>query len=141
MTNSDISKQTIQKKVNQIDVTKTCGPKGLPPAFFEKNCSEGSKIPDKVFKNIERLRKLPNSWKMGAVTPIHKKWNSRKVGNCRPLSASLLDIESKTFKQGITIALYNQFTFYLTKHQHTGSFVKHRFVLSNMLSFLKKKIN
>ena len=58
----------------------------------------------------------------------------RIVGNYRPVS--LLNIESKIFEKGIYISPYNHFTFYLTKHQH--GFLKHRSVLSNMLSFLKK---
>ena len=80
------------------------------------------------------MRKIPDSWKTAPVTPIHKKGDRRIVGNYRPVS--LLNIESKIFEECIYLVLYNHFTFCLTKHQH--GFVKHRSVLSNMLSFLKK---
>ena len=54
--------------------------------------------------------------------------------NYRPVS--VLNIESKIFEKCIYIALYNNFTFYFTKHQH--GFVKHRFVFSSNSFFLKK---
>ena len=134
LSNFFLSKRTIQKIVDRIDVIKSRGPNGVPPAFFQKTFREISKNFKTLFKNIERLRKIPDSWKTAAVTPAHQKEDKRIVGNYRPVS--LLNIESKIFEKCIYIALYNHFTFYLTKHQH--GFVKHRSVLSNMLSFLRK---
>ena len=129
-----ILKRTIRKKGNQIDVTKSRGPNGLPPAFCQKTSGEISKSLHKLIKNIRRLRKIPESWKTAAVAPIHIKGDRRIVGNYRPVS--LVNVESKIFEKCICIVLYNYFPFHLTKHQH--GFVKHRSVLSNMLSFLKK---
>ena len=96
LTNFLISKRTVQKIVDQIDVTKSRGPNGLPPVFFQKTSAEISKILNKLFKNIKKIRKIPDSWKTAAVTPIHKKGHRRIVGNYRPVS--LLNIESKLFK-------------------------------------------
>ena len=134
LTNFYRSKRPIQKIVDEIDVTKSRRPEGLPPAFFQKTSREISEILNKLFKNIRRSRKIPDSWRTAAVTPTHKKGDRRKVGIYRPVS--LLDIKSKIFEKCIHIALYNHFTVYLTKHQH--GFVNHRSVLSNMFSFLKK---
>ena len=86
-----------------------------------------------LFKQIKRLRKIPNSWKIAAVTPIYKKDDRRKVENYRPVS--LLDIDSKVFEQCICSALYAYFEKFLTEHQH--GFVKKRSDNTNMLSFLK----
>ena len=35
---------------------------------------------------MKRLRKIPKSWKIAAVTPIHKKGNRKLVENYRPAS-------------------------------------------------------
>ena len=126
--------RTIQKLVNQMDVTKFRGPNGLPPVFFQKTSREISKVLSILFKNIKRLGKVPDCWNTAAVMPIHKKEDRRIVGNYRPVS--LLSIESKIFEKCIYIVLYKHFIFYLTNYEH--GFVKHRSVLSNMLSFLKK---
>ena len=66
--------------------------------------------------------------------PIHKKGDRRQVNNYRPVS--LVDIENRIFAKCIYIALYDHFSFYPTKHQHV--LVKHRSVLSSILSFHKK---
>ena len=68
-----IWKRTIQKIVNPIDVTKSRGTNGLPPAFFQKISKEISKILNILFKNFKRLGKFSDSWTTAEVTPIHKK--------------------------------------------------------------------
>ena len=78
LTNLDISKRTIQKLVDQIDVTKSRGPNGLPPAISQKTSRETSKILNILFKKIKILRKIPDSWESAAVTPIHEKGLDKK---------------------------------------------------------------
>ena len=133
-TKFDLSKRATQKTVNQIVVTESCGPSGLSPASFQNKPRKISKILNKVFKKIKRLTKILDSWKMAADTPIHKKEERRKTGNYRPVF--LVDIDCKIFEKCIYVALYNHFTFDLTERQH--GFVRQRYVLSNMLSFLKQ---
>ena len=102
-------------------------------------CLSSSVLPEdlqrneQVFKNIKRLRKISDSWKTGAVTPIYKKRDRRKVANYGLVS--LQDNDSKLFGKCIYKVLYIQFTFYLTKHQQ--GLVNHRSVLSRLFSFLK----
>ena len=130
----DILKRTIQKIVNQVDVTESRGPNGLPRAFFQKTYGEISKILRKFFKNIRRLRIFRDHWKTAAVTPNRKKRDRQKIAKYRPVSP--LDNESKIFAKCILIALYIFFTFYLNKHQH--GFLQHRSVLSKMLSSFRR---
>ena len=85
-----------------------------------------------VLRNIKRLRKIPDIWKVAAITPIFKKGDQRKIENYRPVS--LLNIDSKILEKCIHIALYNHFQNFRTKRQH--GFVR-RSVRTDMLLFLK----
>ena len=87
-----------------------------------------------VLWNIKRLRKIPDSWKVAAITPIFKKRDRRKVENYRLVS--LLNIDSKILEKCIHIALYNHFQNFLNKSQHRV--VRKRSVQTNMLLFLKR---
>ena len=72
LTNFDLSKQTIQKTVDQTDVTRTRLFIGLPPAFFQKISRNVSKKQNKLFKNIKRLWKIQDSWRdSGSYTNSH----------------------------------------------------------------------
>ena len=133
ITNFEISKKAFYEILLSLDATKSRGPNGIPPAFFQRTARETSKILNVLFKQIKRLRKIPNSWKIAAVTPIYKKDDRRKVENYRPVS--LLYIDSKVFEKCICSALCAHFEKFLTEHQH--GFVKKRSVNTNMLSFLK----
>ena len=87
-----------------------------------------------VFKNIKRVRKIPDKWKIAAVSPIYKKGDKQLMENYRPVS--LLNIMSKLLEKCMYPALYDQFNKFLTRSQH--GFVKNRSVVTNILSFLKK---
>ena len=82
ITNFEISKKAIYEILLSLDATKSRGPNGIPPAFFHRTARETSKILNVFFNQIKRLRKIPNSWKIAAVTPFYKKrWQteSRKL--------------------------------------------------------------
>ena len=134
LTNFDISKNTIRNIMDDIDATKSREPNGIPPVFHVKTSKNLCNIMHSVVWNMKRLRKIPDSWKVAALTPIFKKGDQRKVENYRPVS--LLNIESKILEKCIHIALYNHFQNFLTKSQH--GFVRRRSVQTNMLLFLKR---
>ena len=134
LTNFNISVETIHSFVSELDITKSRGPNGLPLAFFKKTSRQISVVLNKLLKVIKKQRRIPDTWKTAAVTPIHKKGDRRYVQNYRPVS--LLDIESKILEKCIYVALYDHFASFLTKHQH--GFVKNRSVFTNMNTFLKK---
>ena len=131
LTNFNISVETIHSFVSELDITKSRGPNGLPPAFFKKTSRQISVVLNKLLKVIKKQKRMPDTWKTAAV---HKKGNSSYVQNYRPVS--LLDIESKILEKCIYVALYDHFASFLTKHQH--GFVKNRSVFTNMITFLKK---
>ena len=79
ITNFEISEKAIYEILLFLDATKSRGPNGIPPSFFQRTARETSKNSNVFFKQIKRLRKIPNSWKIAAVTPIYKKDDRRKV--------------------------------------------------------------
>ena len=69
-----------------------------------------------VFKNIKRLKKIPDQWKIASITPIYKNGDRRLVTNYRPVSQ--LNIDSKIFEKCMYEPLYEHFGKHLSKHQH-----------------------
>ena len=113
--------------MDDIDATKSSG-------FYVKTSKNLCNIMHSVLRNIKRLQKIPDSWKVAAITPIFKKGDRRKVENYRPVS--LLNIDRKILEKCIHIALYNHFQNFLYKSQH--GFVMRRSVQINKLLFLRK---
>ena len=72
LTNFDISKNTIRNIMDDIDATKSRGPNGIPPVFHVKTSKNLCNIMLSVVRNMKRLRKIPDSWTVAAITPIFK---------------------------------------------------------------------
>ena len=85
-----------------------------------------------TLKNIKQ-QKIPDNWKIAAVSPIFKKNNWRLVQNYRLVF--LLNIASKFLEDYIGFSVYNYFTRFLCRQQH--GFVKNRSVWTNVLTFLQ----
>ena len=134
LSNFSISKTYLNQIITEHDITKSRGPDGLPPIFFQRMAREMTTILHSVFKNIKRVRKIPDKWKVAAVSPIYKKGEKRLLENYRPVS--LLNIICKLLEKCMYPALYDHFITFLTKSQH--GLVKNRSAITNMLSFLKK---
>ena len=129
----DISKNTIRNIIDDIDGAKSRGPCGIAPSFYVKTSRNLCNIIYSVLRNIKRLRKIPNSSKVAAITPIFKKGDRKKFESYR--SVSLLNIDSKVLWKCVYIALHNHFRKFLTKSQH--GFVR-RSVYTNILLFLSE---
>ena len=68
-----ISKTYLNQIINELDITKLRGPGGLQPIFFQRTVSEMTTFLHCVFKNIKRVKKIPDKWKVAAVSPIYRK--------------------------------------------------------------------
>ena len=134
LTKFSFSNKTISNILANIDSTKTRGPNGLPPGFYQRCGKQMINILNKLLKNIKRIFKTPTSWKTAAVTPIYKKNDPKNVENYLPIS--LLNIDSKIFEKCMYFPLYEHFKDHLSINQH--GFLKKRSVMSNMLKFLKR---
>ena len=132
--NFSISKTYLNQIITELDITKSRGLDGLPPIFFQRTAREMTTILHCVFKNMKRVGKIPDKWKVAAVSPIYKKGDKRLMENYRPVS--LLNIMSKLLEKCMYPALYDHFIKFITRSQH--SFVENRPVVTNMLSSLNE---
>ena len=64
LTNFCISKQKINQIQSELDITKTRGPNGYPPIFYQKTAIPMTDVLYLVFKNMKRLRKIPDQSKI-----------------------------------------------------------------------------
>ena len=128
----DVSSKRIRAILTNLDVSKTRSPDNIPAWFLMQLAEPLSLFFSAVFRNIKRLGKIPNCWKIGAVSPIHKKDCRSNVRNYRPVT--LLSIDLKVLERCMYDPMEKQFSYHLTTNQH--GFEKKRSVLSNMLYFL-----
>ena len=129
--NFDVSSK-IRSILTNLDVSKTRGPDNIPACFLQQLAEPLSLFLSATFRNIKRLGKIPNCWKIGAVSPIHKKGCRASVKNYRPVT--LLPLVSKVLERCMYDPIEKQFSDHLTTSQH--GFMKKRSVVSNMLCFL-----
>ena len=130
--NFDFSSKRIRAILTNIDVSKTRGPDNIPACFLKHLAESLSLFLSAAFRNIKRLGKIPNCWKIGAVSPIQKKGCRASVKNYRPVT--LLSIVSNVLKRCMYGPIEKQFSDHLTTSQN--GFVKKRSIVSNMLCFV-----
>ena len=70
-------------------------------AFLRKTIQCMSKILNTLFKNVKRVPKIPERWRVAAISPIYNKGDRKCVNNYRPVS--LLDIEIIIFEKHNTL--------------------------------------
>ena len=130
--NFDVSSKRIRAILTNLDVSKTRDPDNIPACFLKQMAEPLSLFLSAVFRNIKRLGKTPNCWKIGAVSPINKKGCRASVKNYRPVT--LLSLVSKVLERCTYDLIEKQFSDHLTTSQHR--FVKKLSVVSIMLCFL-----
>ena len=81
-----ISRVTLQKILEKLNVNKSCGPDNLHPHLLQKTARTIS-VPLKIiFEKSLREGKCPDDWRAANVTPIHKKGDRTDPSNYRPVS-------------------------------------------------------
>ena len=133
MTDFSVSQRLIRSILEETDETKSRGPDGIPPIFFKKLAEPMSCAFNTLFRTVKRLKAIPEDWKTGAISPIHKKGSKNAVENFRHVT--LLNFASKTLERCMNVPLYNHLATLVSNCQH--GIIKNRSVLSNLLSYLK----
>ena len=72
-TNFSVSKQIFRSILEETDETKSRGPDGIPPSFFKNLAESMSCAFNTLFRTVKRLKAIPEDWKTGAISPLHKK--------------------------------------------------------------------
>ena len=91
------SAQEVEFYLKNLDVTKTCGPDGIPARIL-KECSLSVAPSLYKFLNLSlRVCRLPIEWKSANITPVHKKGLKEPAEYYRPVS--LIPIIAKVCTQ------------------------------------------
>ena len=86
LTDISFDADSIEKKLNSLKVNKSPGPDQLHPRLL-KEMSGILKFPlQKFFSRCMDAGKVPETWKIGHVTPIFKKGKKCDPSNYRPIS-------------------------------------------------------
>ena len=81
-----ITASIVFDELNKLKTDKSPGPEGWPLRIF-KECSEQLSIPLSTLLNKSfQSGVLPSEWRIGFVTPIHKKGSQHLTNNYRPVS-------------------------------------------------------
>ena len=76
----------IAKKPKKLKPTKSAGPDGLHPRVLVETADTICYPLEIIFTKSFNEKHLPECWKMGHITPIHKKGSKKTPGNYRPVS-------------------------------------------------------
>ena len=81
-----ITPEMITQKLKKLKTSKSPGPDGFHPRVLMETAEELSVPLTILFRKSLQAAELPEDWKIGEITPIHKKGSRRQPGNYRPVS-------------------------------------------------------
>ena len=88
----EITKDTVQKNLSQLKVSKSPGPDNLQRQIISEMKNTISTPLAKIFSTSLDTRKLPLEWKCANITAIYKKSGKEIPENYRPISlTSIVD--------------------------------------------------
>lgn len=86
MPDIEVEETGVKKLLNNIDISKSCGPDGIPSRIL-KDCSEIiSPIYTSLFNQSLKSACLPLDWRTANIFPLHKKGSKALPANYRPIS-------------------------------------------------------
>ena len=132
----DFTKDDVLKILSGLRSNKSPGPDKIHPCVL-RECAASLALPIYLlFRRSMDEGHLPQIWKDGHITPIHKKGSRLQVGNYRPLSLTL--VICKSFEKLIRAALLKHLTDndLLSDVQH--GFVPRRSCTTQLLQILDK---
>ena len=96
LSNIFFTESDVFKVLSSLDGSKACGPDGVSPAVLKQCAKELTPSLVTLFNLSMEQSKVPTSWKLANVIPVHKKGDRNPVSNYRPVS--LLVILSKVME-------------------------------------------
>ena len=86
LSNIEIHRDDVLKKLCELKISKSPGPDGLHPRVLFETRFVICDALDEIFKKSFRASCLPKDWKVGHVTPLFKKGKRSNPSNYRPVS-------------------------------------------------------
>lgn len=128
-----IPRESILKKIENLDIRKGAGPDEIPPIFV-KSCGKFLLEPLFILYNKSLTEgTFPSSWKIAKSVPIFKSGKRNDITNYR--SVSILCVFGKMLESIITDDLFFMSKNLLSTKQH--GFYKTRSTLSNLVPFVQ----
>ena len=81
-----ITREAVQKKLEKLNVTKSCGPDNMHPFVLQRTARATSRPLELIFRKSVENGECPEDWRSANVTPIHKKGDRTDPSNYRPVS-------------------------------------------------------
>ena len=108
----------VQKLLERVKETKSPGPDELHPKFVKETAKVLTTPISILFRKSLAEGKLPDTWKVANITPIHKKGPKHQVNNYRPISLTsiLCKILERLIRKELMDHMESNNLF--TKHQH-----------------------
>ena len=85
LTDIPITPEMVKKKLKKLKPTNSAGPDGLHPRVLLESTSSICIPLSMIFNKSLAEHRLPETWKTGHITPLHKKGPKILPGNYRPL--------------------------------------------------------
>jgi len=86
----EITRELVEKKLLELDTTKSQGPDDLHPKLLRELSGELAEPIAILFQKTLAEGELPKDWKSAVVTPIHKKGDRCNAANYRPVSLTCI---------------------------------------------------
>lgn len=130
--NLNVSKTSVLKLLNSLDVNKGPGTDGIPPVFI-KRCAASILYPlHKIFMlSVNVYAAVPNIWKEARIVPVHKSGSRSRIEHYRPIS--ILNTFSKILEKVVYSAICTTVFKSIPDEQH--GFMNKRSTVTNLTYF------
>ena len=129
-----IDELEISKDLHRLNVSKSRGADGLPPAFLRETRIDITRSLKILYSNIKRLSKFPTKWKEGIVSPIQKENERVNVKNYCPVT--LLSIVSKRFEKILFRSIAPAFLNFVSEFQY--GFLPRKSIVLQLITSLSR---
>ena len=129
----EITEEMVQEEIFKLNVHKSTGPDGIPPAVLKENVAIFAPILTKIFNLSYEQSYIPKILKSAHVVPLHKAGDKTLANNYRPVS--LTPVISKLFEHIIKASVDQHVSInnIMSRYQH--GFRKSKSTATNLLEF------
>ena len=105
LSNINILESDVCDILKSLDVSKATGPDGISARMLKETALSSASSLTRLLRKSFEIGKIPKSWKIANVLPLHKKGDRTCFSNYRPIS--LLSVVSKVYEKLIFKHVFN----------------------------------